>query len=253
MSQPPAQTAATTAAFSFRASEPDVSFACRIDGGAYGPCAPPRTLQGLAIGPHDFAVRARDRAGNTGAPASARWTVLPPPDTIPPTTSIVSATTAGSDASFQFTASESGSTFACSLDGGPYAACASPHPYSGLVVGAHSFAVRATDAAGNTGAPATHAWTVAPPPPPPLPDLIVSVLTKSSFVVTNTGTAAAGPFVVSVTLIGTFTIPGLAAGQSVTRAWSICRVGTITAIADRGEAVTESNERNNARSIASTC
>jgi subtilase family serine protease len=56
-----------------------------------------------------------------------------------------------------------------------------------------------------------------------------------------------------VTLIGTFTIPGLAAGQSVTRAWSICRVGTITAIADRGADITESNERNNSRSIASTC
>jgi hypothetical protein len=238
---------------SFRASEPDVTFACRIDGGAYSPCTPPRTLQGLALGAHDFAVRARDRAGNTGAPATARWTVVPPPDTTAPTTTIVSATTAGADASFQFTASESGSTFGCSLDGGAFATCSSPHPYSGLAVGAHTFAVRATDAAGNTGAAATHAWTVAPPPPPPLPDLIISVLTKSSFVVTNSGTAAAGPFVVSVTLIGTFTIPGLAAGQSVTRAWSICRVGTITAVADRGADITESNERNNARSIASTC
>ena len=194
-----------------------------------------------------------DRAGNTGAPATARWTVLPPPDTTAPTTSIVSATTSGADASFQFTASESGSTFACSLDGGAYAACASPHSYGGLAVGAHTFAVRATDAAGNTGAAATHAWTIAPPPPPPLPDLTISVLTKSLFVVTNTGTAAAGPFVVSVTLIGTFTIPGLAPGQSVTRTWSVCRAGTITAIADRGADVAESNERNNSRSITSTC
>ena len=253
LSRPPAETAAVTAAFSFRASEADVTFSCRVDGGAYGACTSPRAIEGLAVGAHDFAVRARDRAGNTGAPATARWTVLPPPDTTAPTTSIVSATTAGGDASFQFTASESGSAFSCSLDGGAFAACTSPHAYTGLAAGAHTFAVRATDAAGNTGAAATHAWTIAapPPPPPPLPDLIVSALSQSGFVVSNTGTAAAGPFVVSVTLIGTFTIPGLAAGQSVTRTWSICRVGTITAVADRGADVTESNERNNARSF--TC
>jgi hypothetical protein len=162
---------------------------------------------------------------------------------------IVSASTPGSSATFEFTSSEAGSTFACSLDGSVYAACTSPRSYSPLVPGTHNFAVRATDAAGNTGPAATHVWTIAPA----LPDLVVTSLTRTGFTVTNAGTAPAGPFVVSVTLIGTFTIPGLAPGQSVTRTWSVCRTGTLTAIADRGGNVTESNESNNSRSIASTC
>src|SRR5829696_285640 len=219
IARPPAVTALATAGFSFRASERDVTFSCRLDGSAYSACASPRAIAGLTLGSHSFAVRARDRAGNTGAPAIARWTVIAPPDTTAPTVTITSAATAGSDASFQFTASESGATFACSVDGALYAPCGSPQPYSGLGVGAHTFAVRATDAAGNTGAAATHAWTIAAPPPPPLPDLVVSALSRSGFAVANVGTAAAGPFVVSVTLIGTFTIPGLAPGQTETRTW----------------------------------
>jgi RNA polymerase sigma factor (sigma-70 family) len=255
LSRPAAQTASPTASFSFQASEAGATFSCRLDGGAYGACTSPRAFAGLAVGVHEFAVRARDRAGNTGPPATARWTIVPPPDTVPPTATIVAATTAGADATFQFTASEPGSSFACSLDGAAYAACASPRAYAGLAPGAHAFSVRATDTAGNTGPPATHAWTIVPPPPPPppLPDLVVSALSRTGFSVTNIGTAAAGPFVVSVTLIGTFTIPGLAPGQTVTRTWSICRTGTITAIADRGAAVAESDERNNTRSIVNTC
>jgi subtilase family serine protease len=82
---------------------------------------------------------------------------------------------------------------------------------------------------------------------------MISALTETSFTVTNAGTAPAGPFVVSVTLIGTFTFSGLAPGQSATRTWSVCRVGTLTAVADRGGAVAESNEENNTRSLASDC
>jgi hypothetical protein len=161
----------------------------------------------------------------------------------------VTAEVRGSDATFEFTSSEPGSTFGCSLDGGAFEPCTSPRAYSRLAPGAHTFAVRATDAAGNTGAPDAHSWTIARP----LPDLVVTALTETSFTVTNTGTAAAGPFVVSVTLIGTFSIPGLAAGQSVTRVWSACRRGTLTAIADRGRTVAESNEDNNTRALVSDC
>ena len=249
LSRPPAQTTSGEASISFRASEQGASFQCKLDGAAYHGCSNPAAYHGLGVGQHSFAVRARDAAGNTGAAASIRWTIEPPPDTTPPTTTIVSASPSGGDVRFEFTSSEPGSTFACSLDGVAYETCTSPRVYTGLGPGNHSFAVHATDPAGNTGAPATYAWTIAQP----LPDLVISALGETSFTVTNQGNAAAGPFVVSVTLVGTFTFSGLAPGQSQTRVWSACRRGTITAIADRGRTVAESNEDNNSRSITSDC
>ena len=68
---------------------------------------------------------------------------------------------------FEFRSSEAGSSFECSLDGGAFAACDSPHEFSGVSFAAHEFAVRATDAAGNTDpTPATRAWTAEDPDPP---------------------------------------------------------------------------------------
>ena len=96
----------------------------------------------------------------------------PPSDTTAPDTTITSGPTdptTSTSASFSFTATESGSTFQCKLDSGAYAACASPKAYTGLSVAAHSFSVRATDAAGNSDAtPAMKTWTVqgASTPPP---------------------------------------------------------------------------------------
>ncbi|HKP20266.1 MAG TPA: discoidin domain-containing protein, partial [Thermoleophilaceae bacterium] len=99
------------------------------------------------------------------APAGAP----PPPDTTPPDTAIDPAsgptgTTTSTSASFDFSSSETNSTFECRLDGGAWTACTSPRSYSGLSTGGHSFDVRATDAAGNTDAtPAGRTWTVAAP------------------------------------------------------------------------------------------
>ncbi|OLT23485.1 hypothetical protein BJF78_32265 [Pseudonocardia sp. CNS-139] len=98
----------------------------------------------------------------------------PPADTTAPETTVDSGPgnpTTATTASLVFSASEAGSTFACSMNGAPYAACASPLQLTGLLPGGYELRVRATDTAGNTDAtPALYAWTVqtgttTPPPP----------------------------------------------------------------------------------------
>jgi len=69
--------------------------------------------------------------------------------------------TNSTDATFSFTATKTGSTFECKLDGAAFSVCASPQSYSALAAGGHAFQVRATDAAGNTDpTPASFAWTI---------------------------------------------------------------------------------------------
>ncbi len=86
-------------------------------------------------------------------------------DATPPDTTIVSGPpnpSSSPSASFEFSSSETGSTFQCSLDGAVFANCSSPTSYSGLAEGPHTFQVRATDPADNTDpSPAAYSWTVA--------------------------------------------------------------------------------------------
>jgi hypothetical protein len=205
---PAASTTATTASFSFVSSESRGTFACKLDRGSWRRCTAPKSYSSLARGAHQFQVRATDAAGNTDkTPAAYGWTVEapqppvvestpppeetapppveptpppeeptpppPPADTTAPETTISSgpeASTAATTASFSFASSESGSTFACKLDGGSWGGCSSPKAYSAVAAGAHQFSVRATDAAGNTDTtPAADEWTVTVPPPPPPP------------------------------------------------------------------------------------
>ncbi|HEX4752868.1 MAG TPA: right-handed parallel beta-helix repeat-containing protein [Solirubrobacterales bacterium] len=93
----------------------------------------------------------------------------PPTDTTPPQTTIAtgpSLTTTSGAAGFSFTSSETGSSFECQLDGAEWVSCVSPDSYAVLGVGAHTFAVRAIDAAGNVDqSPATWRWTITAPEP----------------------------------------------------------------------------------------
>ena len=149
------------ATFAFTSSESGSSFACSLDGSAFITCSSPKTYTGLAGGSHTFDVRATDASGNTDpTPASRTWAVdLTAPDTT--ITSGPSGTVASRTATFGFTTSESGSSFACRLDQEAFAACTSPASYSGLSDGAHTFEVRSTDAAGNPDpTPASRSWTV---------------------------------------------------------------------------------------------
>jgi hypothetical protein len=75
-------TADPRATFRFTSTEPG-TFECSIDSAPYVPCTSPRTYTILTPGPHTFAVRAVDRAGNVDAsPATWTWTLVgsaPPP------------------------------------------------------------------------------------------------------------------------------------------------------------------------------
>ncbi len=106
-----------------------------------------------------FAVDAAGRAGALSGTSSATVDLTAPDTTItqaPPNPSGLTTET------FLFTSSELGSTFEYSLDGGAFvAAGAGSQVLAGLTLGAHTFAVRAIDPAGNVDAsPATHAWTI---------------------------------------------------------------------------------------------
>ena len=87
-----------------------------------------------------------------------------PEDTTPPGTSISSGPSGlvnTSSAQFEFSSTEAGSTFECSLDGAAYSTCSSPKDYTNLNGGDHTFEVKATDPAGNTDStPASRTWTV---------------------------------------------------------------------------------------------
>lgn len=153
-----------SANFTFTASETGSTFACSVDGGAFGACTSPVALTGLAQGAHTFSVRATDAAGHDDpSPATRAWTV----DTVAPEVSITagpaSGSTSGPRVSFAFTISDGSA--ACSFDSAAFAACASPMA-TNLAAGAHQFAIRATDGAGNPTT-MTRNWTVACSAPDP--------------------------------------------------------------------------------------
>src|SRR5215217_672046 len=85
-------------------------------------------------------------------------------DFAPPETSITSGPSgfvASRSATFGFTANEEAVTYDCSLDDAAWSACTSPRSYDALAQGAHTFAVRARDAAGHVDpTPAAHEFTV---------------------------------------------------------------------------------------------
>ena len=147
--------------FEFSAGEAGSTFECRLDGGAWTPCASPETIGLLADGGHTFQARATDAAGNVDAsPASYTWTV----DTVAPDTSfsvVPADPTNDTTPTFEFSANEAGSSFQCRLDVGPWGACSSPETVGALTDGSHTFEARATDQAGNQEtAPASYTWVV---------------------------------------------------------------------------------------------
>jgi hypothetical protein len=150
----------SAASFTFNATVTGSTFECRLDSGTFVACVSPQSYAALADGSHTFQVRAITAGIADPTPASRTWRV----DTAAPETTITAqppALTSNTSATFEFTSSETGSSFACSLDGGAFAPCTSPRTHTSLADGSHTFGVRATDLAGNSDAtPASFSWTV---------------------------------------------------------------------------------------------
>ena len=160
---PPDPNGVGDASFSFSGNDAGgtgvAGFECDLDGGGFTACTSPQAYSGLADGSHTFQVRAHDAVGNIDpTPASFAWTI----DTLRPVVTLSDqppTLTNRTSATFSFSSSQSGSTFACSLDSGAFTSCTSPLVYSNLSDRAHTFAVQAT-ALGNTGPATTYSWTV---------------------------------------------------------------------------------------------
>jgi large repetitive protein len=144
------------ATFAFSDSEAGVGYLCNLDGSGYLACSNPITYSGLADGSHSFSVKARDAAGNVSAGADSwSWTI----DTIPPPAPVLTYMPDDPNgdgiANFNWTESEAGVSFACSIENGKFTTCPSEGGYQAHYIvdvsndGTHQFAVRAYDAAGN--------------------------------------------------------------------------------------------------------
>jgi Ca2+-binding RTX toxin-like protein len=73
---PPDPSSSRTASISFNGDSSAARFECALDGGSYSACTTPQQYADLADGRHTLLVRARDGAGNPGAPSAFSWTVV---------------------------------------------------------------------------------------------------------------------------------------------------------------------------------
>lgn len=138
-------------------------FECLVDGKVVDDsCASPFADVDPPGGPHTFAVRAVDLAGNADpTPATQAFEV----DRSAPSVSITGGPQNGSttsDTAPQFTvATEAGATLVCKFDGGDLEACSgSTFETPALSEAEHTVEVWAIDAAGNVGGPASRTFTV---------------------------------------------------------------------------------------------
>ena len=163
---PSAVETTTTASFTFATApaESDATFECAVDAAGFAPCTSPASVT-RGDGVHTFRVRATDAVGNVDpTPAEHTWTI----DTIGPPLTLLQAPADPSNVTapvFTFSSSDAAATFQCQIDGvAPFAACTSPYTAPALADGAHTFRLRATDAAQNQTA-LSYTWTVDTVPP----------------------------------------------------------------------------------------
>ncbi|MCW2621961.1 MAG: metallophosphoesterase, partial [Frankiales bacterium] len=199
---PAGSTGSTSATFAFHASDSPATFACRLDGGAAGPCASPVTYTGLAGGPHSFSVAATVAGVSDRTPATHSWSV----DVAPPSTpaGLVAAATSPWEVSLSWNASQDDTAvtgYRIQRDGTPLATVGAGTAFTDTVSSAstHSYAVSAFDAAGNESPLGAVATVTTPAPAVPVfqngfESGALSAWSSSAGLVVQTGTVHTGTF-----------------------------------------------------------
>ena len=144
------------AGFRFTVDQRDAIVECRLDGGAFSPCAGAKRYRGLEDGQHTFTVRAANAQRDTGD-LRHRWTI----DRAKPAIAFVRRPddrTSKTDAALAWRASEAVRGWSCALDAQPLP-CGRTASLKGLGRRGHAFVVSAVDRAGNRGE-AGVVWTV---------------------------------------------------------------------------------------------
>jgi hypothetical protein len=242
----------TSASFSFTSTITGSTFACSLDGAAFSACTSPNSYTNLANGSHTFQVVATAQGITDPSPAVRTWTINLAPDTT--ITAGPTGTVTTTSASFSFTSTISGSTFACSLDGAAFTACASPKSYTNLTNGSHTFQVAATSSGITDPTPASRTWTINLAPDTTItagPSGAVNTASASfSFTATVTGStftcsldgaafsACTSPIAYSGLTNGSHTFQVAATSQGATDPTPASRTWTVDTIAPTGVTIT---------------
>ena len=168
----------TDVRFDLAADEAVRAFLCSLDGVALGGCPASMRVR-VAEGEHVFEAQAVDAWGAADpTPVVYHFRVdFTAPDTRidagPP------AVTQEQSAAVAFSSSDDTAVFECRINGGAWAACASPLHLAGLQPGVHGVQVRAVDEAGNADAVgAERLWQVEEQPteagPPPALEVLAA-------------------------------------------------------------------------------
>ncbi|MEO8424716.1 MAG: hypothetical protein ABI595_12510, partial [Actinomycetota bacterium] len=148
------------AAFNLWSNEGPGFFGCILDDGVEMPCFGAPNFYGLKEGRHTLKVWSVDLAYNRSAVVRYVWKI----DRTPPMVTLVGGPTEGStsgpgEITFSVSQSEKGQLM-CSLDAVEFTNCSSSIHFADLPSGAHTFAVYATDAAGNQSLTAERTWSI---------------------------------------------------------------------------------------------
>ena len=143
-----------TPSFSFSAGETS-TFQCQLDAGAFAPCTSPATLGSIADGSHTYTVKATDSAGNAGQ-ASYVWTI----DTVAPTATLAPTCQAVRPHAELQLLGQRDQHLPVPARRRCLPPCTSPTTLGSTGDGSHTYTVKATDTAGNTGPVTSYVWTI---------------------------------------------------------------------------------------------